>query len=119
MPARILIVEDEFLIRLTLTEALSDEGYEVIEAGTGAEALDQLNGDTGIALMMTDIKLHGAMDGLELARQARAARPGLPIIYVSGRPDVLNAVSRSDKDVIITKPYLPSDIAAAVKRLLG
>ena len=119
MPDRILIVEDEFLIRLTLTEALSDEGYEVIEASTGAEALDQLKDGAAVSLMMTDIKLHGAMDGLELARQARAARPDLPIIYVSGRPDVLGAVSRSERDVTITKPYLPSEITAAVKRLLA
>ena len=115
----ILIVEDEFLIRLTLSEALGDEGYEVFEASTAEEGLAQITGQAGIGLMMTDIQLHGAMNGLDLARRARETRPDLPIIYVSGRPDVLNTVGQSDKDVIIMKPYLPSDIVAAVRRLIG
>lgn len=117
--SRILIVEDEFLIRMTLSEALMDEGYEVIEAASASEGLDRLTEDRSIGLMMTDIQLPGGMDGVELGRRARALMPDLPIIYVSGRPDALNGTGRTDRDLFIAKPYLPSDITAAVKRLAG
>ena len=119
MPSpRILIVEDEFLIRMTLGEALADEGYDVIEASNAREGLEHLNAG-GIGLMMTDVQLPGGMNGIELARRAREMAPDLPIIYVSGRPDALDGVARTARDLFIAKPYLPSDITAAVKRLAG
>lgn len=119
-PARILIVEDEFLIRMTLSEALADEGYEVIEAGTADEGLTKLQEHAGgIGLLMTDVQLPGGMDGLELARRVRETQPMLPIIYVSGRPDVLGGAARTERDVLLPKPYLPSDVITAVERLIG
>ena len=115
----ILIVEDEFLIRMTLSEALADEGYEVHEAGSADEGLAKLHEQPGIGLLMTDVQLPGGMDGLELARIAREQQPALPIIYVSGRPDVLGGAAKTSQDVLLPKPYLPSDVIRAVERLIG
>ena len=72
VPIRILVVEDEFLIRLTLTEALSDEGFEVLEAETGDAALPMLAAASGIRLLLTDIQLPGSPEWLCLGK-ARAA----------------------------------------------
>lgn len=120
MPApSILIVEDEFLIRMTLSEALADEGYQVHEAGSADEGLAMLREQPGIGLLMTDVQLPGGMDGLELARIAREGQPELPIIYVSGRPDVLGGAAKTSHDVLLPKPYLPSDVIRAVERLIG
>lgn len=116
---RILIVEDEFLIRLTLAEALSDEGFDVVEAETADEALRLFRNDSGIALLLTDIQLPGTMDGVELARQARAQSPLLPVIYMTGRPDRMSNTASSSRDVFIAKPYLPSEVCASARRLTG
>jgi DNA-binding response OmpR family regulator len=115
---RVFIVEDEFLIRLTLSEVLSDEGYEVFEAETGDEALGMLDAAGQIDVLLTDIQLPGSLDGRALVRQARMTRPTLPVIFMTGRPDAAGNETVGALDVYVAKPYLPSEICAAVKRLL-
>src|ERR1700712_2015620 len=84
---RVLVVEDEFLIRMTLAEALGDEGFDVIEAETGDAALPMLKSDPRIRLLLTDIQLPGVLNGKTLAQKAREHLPTLPIIFMTGRPD--------------------------------
>ncbi len=115
---KILVVEDEFLIRLTLTEALGDEGFTVIEAETGDAALSVLERSEGISLLLTDIQLPGTLDGHALAREARRRIPDLPVIYMTGRPDHLGAAA-SGRDMFIAKPYTLADICDAARRLTG
>ena len=112
---RILVVEDDFLIRLTLTEALSDDGFDVLEAGSAAEALVHLESTADIQLMMTDISLPGEMDGGQLATRVRSARPNLPMIFMTGKP--AEAAYTSPQDLYVAKPYLPSEICAAARRM--
>lgn len=114
-PARILVVEDEFLIRMTLVEALGDEGYDVLEAESGDAALPMLQADPSIRLLLTDIKLPGHLDGHELARHAREHVPTLPIMFMTGQPDPRD--KPTDTTLFISKPYTLTDICEAVKRL--
>jgi CheY-like chemotaxis protein len=114
----ILVVEDEFLIRMMLVETLADEGFRVIEAGATDEALDLLRDHASVSLMITDLTLPGTMDGLELARQVRNLRAELPIIYVTGRPDGIDPGLLQPHDRVIAKPYLPSQIAEAARAIL-
>ena len=116
---KVLIVEDEFLIRLTLSEALADDGFEVIEAADGAEALQALPGHDDMALLLTDIQLPGGMNGMEVARRVRADLPDLPVIFMTGRPDSAGGAPVSAQNVFIAKPYLPSEVCAAARRLTG
>ena len=116
---RLLLVEDEFLIRMTLTEALEDDGYQVLEAGSGDEALEMLHNDDGVQLLLTDIQLPGSLDGLALGEAARALRGDLPIIYMTGRPDSVPSGIASDRQVFMAKPYLPSEVARLVRQLIG
>ncbi len=113
---RILIVEDEFLIRLTLAEALCDEGFDVVEAETGDAALRLIEADPTIRLMLTDMQLPGTLDGASLAAHARRHNPELPIIFVTGRPEAVGALL-TRRDLFIAKPYLPSEVCAAARRL--
>lgn len=116
---RIMLVEDEFLIRLTLAEALAEEGYEVIEAESGDDALAALDAAGGpIGLMLTDIQLPGSLDGRALAGRVRERQPGLPVIFMSGRPDALPEAGGAPQ-MMVAKPYLPSDICTAVRTLLA
>jgi len=116
---KVLVVEDEFLIRLTLAEALSDEGFEVLEAATADEALGLVRNDDGIELLLTDIQLPGKLDGIGLAREARLHAPVLPVIFMTGRPESVIQAGRSGRDAFIAKPYLPSEVCAAARRLTG
>ena len=115
--SRVLVVEDEFLIRLTLVEALSDEGFDVAEAETGDLALPMLQSDPSIQVLLTDIQLPGALDGRRLAQRARETRPDLPVLFMTGRPDPAIEAAASPIDRFIAKPYTLSDICSAVRSL--
>ena len=116
---RVLLVEDEFLIRLTLADALADEGCEVLEAGTGDEALTVLDNGTELALLITDVRLPGGVDGLRLAHAARSREPALPVLFMTGRPDLVESRPAGSREAVISKPYLPSDLCSAARRLLA
>jgi CheY-like chemotaxis protein len=113
---KLLIVEDDFLIRMTLAEALTDEGFVVAEAASGDEALAMLLEDDAIGLLLTDIQLPGKLDGFALVRAARTKRPALKVIFMTGRPLATQAPA-NPHDLFISKPYLPSEVCAAALRL--
>ena len=115
---RILVVEDEFLIRLTLVEALGDEGFDVLETETADAALPILLADPMIRLLLTDIQLPGVLDGHRLAQRVRIDRPDLPVLFITGRPDPAAEAAASPLDCYIGKPYTLNDICNAVHRLV-
>lgn len=112
---RVLVVEDEFLIRMTLVEALGDEGFDCVEAESGDAALPILQSDPEIRLLLTDIKLPGLIDGRALAQRARERFPHLPIVFMTGQPDPEDR--SSVLEVFISKPYTLNDICDAARRL--
>ena len=114
---RLLLVEDEFLIRLTLSEALLDAGYEVVEAADADEALSAVETAPPIRLLLTDVQLPGPIDGHTLAARLREQWPDLPVIFMTGRPDAAST-ARNARDRVIAKPYLPSEICAVVDDIL-
>jgi DNA-binding response OmpR family regulator len=113
---RVLVVEDDFLIRMTLTEALESDGFVVIEADSGEAALVQLRADPTISLLMTDMQLSGGLDGQALVQAVRVENAILPIIYMTGRPDRIGTIDPS-REMVISKPYLPSEICAAARKM--
>lgn len=116
--ARILLAEDEPLIRMMLAEALTDDGFEVIEAADAGEALTALREAAALALLVTDIQMPGGMNGFELATAARAMFPDLPVLFTSGRPP-LPGQRQAAREAFVAKPYLPSDISATARRLIA
>jgi DNA-binding response OmpR family regulator len=117
----ILIVEDEPLIRLILAEELADAGFAVCQAENGdqAAALFQ-SSPIPFVLLITDMHMPGARDGATVARLMRRQHPLIPVIYISGRPDVFNELAPlGENDAIMAKPFLPSDLVRMARRLLG
>ncbi len=100
----VLVVEDDALIRLSTSEYLRDCGYEVLEAGGGDSALQILARSGEIAVLLTDYGLPG-MNGGELVQKARAARPGLPAVLITGRSREALAGLLSDRVQVLEKPY--------------
>ena len=83
----ILLVEDEEVIRLMLVEILRQQGYVVVEARRGANALALAEkAARPIDLLVTDMSMPG-MTGWELAKSLRTTRPGLPVLFISGHND--------------------------------
>jgi len=113
-PRRILIVEDEVLMRTIIAEAAREAGYRVTEAGTAQAALDYLASGKAVDLVFTDVNLPG-MDGVALARRIKADHPRVEIILTSGQP--LPAGGRR-LGVFIAKPYSTADVLAKVARAI-
>ncbi len=105
--ARVLVVEDEFLIRLSLCEGLSDHGFEVLAARNGDEALEVLDGEP-VALVITDVKMPGSIDGIQLVHRLRRERPDIAVMVVSGHAADTHLPSHVP---LVRKPY---DIALLV-----
>lgn len=80
---RILLADDEVMVRETLAAALEDAGYIVLIAEGGAEALDLLRSPTIVDILVTDLSMPG-IDGLALIREAQRQRPGLPAVLLTG-----------------------------------
>lgn len=116
---RVLVVEDEFLIRLTLSEVLADEGYDVLEAESGDEALLLLQANPGVRVLLTDVQLPGSLDGRALATRARTLLGDLPVIFMTGRPDSMTGEPVDARTEFVAKPYLPSEICRAVAKMLA
>ena len=92
----VLIVEDEWLLRLELASALEEAGWTVLEAESGERALSILDQRPSLNVLITDIRLGGTTNGWDVADAARAVSPLLPVIYVSAnKPDTDRQVTHS------------------------
>jgi CheY-like chemotaxis protein len=109
-PIRVLLVEDEFLISEWVAETLSDYGFAVRTATNAADALRQIM-SAPIDVLFTDINLPGGMDGATLARRVRELLPDLPVVYASGRVNMLDSKQRVPGSLFVAKPYVPELIA--------
>jgi two-component system cell cycle sensor histidine kinase/response regulator CckA len=116
---RLLVVDDEVAIRSVAHRVLTAAGYQVATASNGDEAV-RLLGDPDLSLdmVLTDIVMPG-MTGAALAAQARALRPGLPILFMSGydRPDIAGG-GIDPFAQIISKPFSRSALLAKVSQML-
>ena len=115
----ILLVEDEDLIRSLLSEAMTDDGFDVIAMESGDAAFRWLQTGESFDLLLTDIQLPGKLDGIAIAHAARQRQPRLPIIFTTGQPDRVAPWPPGDIDLFIAKPYRPSEICSAITRMTG
>ncbi len=99
----VLIVEDEPLIRMTLADALEDEGYYVLEAETVLEAIAVL-GHHAVDAVITDVDMPGALSGLDLAEFLHVSMGSLPVIVTSGGRDGADCPLPNGA-IFIPKPY--------------
>ncbi|MDY5132835.1 response regulator transcription factor [Actinotignum urinale] len=116
----LLLVEDDTSISEPLTRALSREGYTILTATTGQEALDALDEcESGIEIMLLDLGLPD-MDGLDVARNARNQGYDFPILILTARSEEVDMVVGLDvgADDYVTKPFRLAELLARVRALL-
>jgi signal transduction histidine kinase len=115
--ATLLLVDDDAAVREVTSAILRELRYSVVEAGSGAFALELLAQRPSVDLMLIDFAMPG-MNGAEVARLARAARPTLPVLFVTGYADRAALVGISDTQ-IIGKPFANDELAAKIKLALS
>jgi CheY-like chemotaxis protein len=112
----VLLVEDEPEVRKVIRLQLTALGHPVIEAANGVEALELLRNIEDIAILVSDTVMPGGLGGGELAREARALRPGLPILLITGYASA-NASSDAPALPVLRKPFDQPALAAALAAL--
>ena len=116
----ILIVEDDALIRLTLSDYLQDQGFKVLEAATGDEALGVIAAPGFIVdVVFTDVMMPGVTDGFALAKWMGENHPDIPVIVTSGDAEKMaNAPDLGGGCRFVPKPYELDAIAEQIRQAL-
>src|ERR1700704_2745086 len=113
----VLVVEDEFLIRISTVEIIEDAGFDVLQAANSDEAIEILEVRKDIRVIFTDIHMPGSMDGLKLAHAVRGRWPPIKIITTSGRVNVrIDDLPEGGR--FVPKPYHPGEIARTLRELV-
>ena len=111
----VLVVEDEFLLRCSVTDRLREAGYSVVETARGEEAIAFCKSNMSIDIVFTDISLIGSASGWDVGECFRVDRPNVSLIYTSGKSiDLERCVPGS---AFIAKPYQYDDVVDACQRL--
>jgi signal transduction histidine kinase/CheY-like chemotaxis protein len=117
----VLIVDDEPTVRMLVTEVLAELGYAAIEAADGASGLKVLQSNVRIDLLVSDIGLPGGMNGRQMVDAARATRPGLKALFITGYAENA-AVGNGHLEAgmhVLTKPFAMETLASRIKSIIG
>src|SRR5438067_3053533 len=118
IPAVVLVVEDEMLLRMRAVDMVEDAGFTSVEAVNADEAVAILESRSDIALLLTDIQMPGSMDGLKLAHAVHERWPPIRIILVSGqlRPASIDIPADSR---FFGKPLEAKEMIAEMQDMIG
>lgn len=116
---RVLLVEDEDAVRAFASRALANRGYEVLAAASGVEALELMNREGSVDLVISDVVMP-EMDGPTLLRELRSREPGLKVIFISGYAEEAFArnLPPSEHFSFLPKPFSLKQLVAAVSETL-
>ena len=114
----VLIVEDEFLLRMDAADMVAAAGFEVVEAANADEAIEILEARRDITVVFTDIQMPGSMDGLKLARAVRGRWPPIKIVATSGHHHVGETRSARRRPVS-AEALQPEQVTGVLRELMG
>jgi CheY-like chemotaxis protein len=113
----VLIVEDEFLLRIDAVDMIAAAGFEALEAANADEAIEILEARPDVTVVFTDIQMPGSMDGLKLARAIRGRWPPIKIVATSGHP--VGEPDLPEGGRFLPKPYSPRQVTGVLRELTG
>jgi DNA-binding response OmpR family regulator len=116
----VLVVEDETLILMDIEVALEEAGFAVTGVASAESALTAFGAEPEkFKALVTDVRLGLGKSGWDLAREIRAAKPALPVIYISGDSDVHWPSEGVPNSIMIPKPFFMPQIITAISTLLN
>ena len=117
----VLIVDDEPTVRMLVADVLDDLGYTALEAADGAGGLRVLQSNVRVDLLVTDVGLPGGMNGRQVADAARASRPDLKVLFITGFAEnaLLNNGQLGPGMAVLTKPFAVDTLAARIRELIS
>jgi signal transduction histidine kinase/ActR/RegA family two-component response regulator len=116
----VLVVDDEAMVRMLITDILEDLGYTAIEAGDSASGLKILQSDARVDLLVTDVGLPGGMNGRQMADAARLTRPDLKVLFITGYAEnaVLGGGRLAPGMAVLTKPFPIETMALRIRSMI-
>src|SRR5881227_1349531 len=118
IPAVVLVVEDELLLRMRAVDMVEDAGFTSVEAVDADEAVAILESRSDISLLFTDIQMPGSLDGLKLAHAVHKRWPAIKIILVSGQVNLSDAEKPADSR-FFGKPLETAQMIAEIREMVG
>ena len=115
---RVLVAEDNDLVRSLLFDTLEDAGCTVLAAAHGAEAVHLLQDPLAVDLLITDVDMPH-LSGLDVARHLWELNPAVPVLFVTALPDVVVGANFNTHHELLPKPFGLDNLLGAVDRLLA
>jgi CheY-like chemotaxis protein len=117
----VLVVDDEPIVRMLVTEVLEELGYTAVEAADGAAGLHILRSNGRIDLLVTDVGLPGGINGWQMAEAGRVLRPGLKVLFITGYADnaVLSHGHLTEGMQVMVKPFSMEELATRVRAIIA
>jgi len=118
-PATILLVDDDEALRRFVWRILLEQGFHVIQASDGAEALEAASAYAEpVDLLLTDV-IMPKVNGLVLAQRLLQQRPGIGVLYMSGYVERSMLLAKHPESILLQKPFTPDALIAAVRQVLA
>jgi CheY-like chemotaxis protein len=116
----VLVVDDEPTVRMLVADVLGSLGYIAIEAADGPAGLQVLQSDARIDLLVSDVGLPGGMNGRQMVDAARATRPDLKVLFITGYAEnaVLGNGYLEPRMHVLTKPFAMEALATRIKAII-
>jgi len=112
----VLVVEDDAFLRSSIASFLERRGFAVSAAGCASDAIRILMTKTPVEVVLTDVRMPGYLDGLDLARWVRDERPGITVIVTSADPRASELAARMvGARSVIPKPYDPEAVESRIR----
>jgi DNA-binding NtrC family response regulator len=116
MGKTVLVAEDEVLVRLDISDYLRAHGYNVIEANSAAEAIQVLKSELEVAVVFTDVRMPGTVDGIDLARYVQNHHPDVRVVITSGHVSLTEVPGSLGP--FIAKPYDRARVLKTIEQQL-
>jgi two-component system, response regulator PdtaR len=113
----VLVVEDDFLLRMDAVDIVKDAGFEAEEAANADDAIAIIETHPNIHVVFTEVQMPGTMDGLKLARFVKDRWPPIKIVATSGRIKI-SEEDLPEGSIFVPKPYSPAQIVNSLRELL-
>jgi CheY-like chemotaxis protein len=119
-PPTVLVVVDEVLVRMAVSDYLRECGYNVVEASDAHEAIEVMTSDVAVDVAFSDIAMPGSLDGFGLARWVRRERPEIKVVLSSGIARSAKAAGElCEEGPMLAKPYEHADLERRIRALLA